>query len=159
MTRPGLFGNPFETAKSFAAWLDSGEIALTDLRPSWLPWCDESKERLRQKRDAILKKIPGLHGKQLACFCGLDAACHADYLAARANRLVVLITFSREMYADTKDQLLEICSPVIAEECSQMGVRFVGVHKLESGFLSSIDGYSIRATCDTVPLELPLQSS
>ena len=85
VTRPGLFGNPFETAKSFERWILAGEISLTDLRREWMPWTPESKERLRQKRDAILQRLPDLVGKPLACFCGLDSPCHADTLCRLAN--------------------------------------------------------------------------
>ena len=33
VTRPGKFGNPFESAESFAAWLESGDVASDLLKP------------------------------------------------------------------------------------------------------------------------------
>jgi hypothetical protein len=34
----------------------------------------------------LLKAIPELRGKNLACFCALDQPCHADVLLEIANR-------------------------------------------------------------------------
>lgn len=37
-------------------------------------------------RDAYVKSIASLRGKNLACWCPLDAPCHADVLLELANR-------------------------------------------------------------------------
>jgi hypothetical protein len=67
--RPGRFGNPFATAAEFRKWLE-GEI---------------DPPELSDRRRWILDNVSGLRGKRLACFCKLDAACHADVLAELAN--------------------------------------------------------------------------
>ena len=66
VTRPGRFGNPFHSASEFRSWLESGPA--DDPRRQW-----------------ILENVESLRGKKLACWCPLDAACHADVLAALAN--------------------------------------------------------------------------
>lgn len=38
-----------------------------------------------QERSAIVDAIPSLRGKNLACWCRLDQACHADVLLELAN--------------------------------------------------------------------------
>lgn len=94
VTRPGRWGNPFTIGDcrdagwrgtdeqiaarckaAFAAWLTS---------PSWrVNWDGPESER---RRAAILSAMPALRGKNLACWCALDAPCHADVLLALANR-------------------------------------------------------------------------
>ena len=41
-----------------------------------------------ERRRAILKDLPTLRGKNLACWCKPDAPCHADVLLELANRPV-----------------------------------------------------------------------
>jgi hypothetical protein len=87
VTRPGKFGNPFETAEAFQAWIKRGEIYLSELKDRTLfPWTPHSKDRLTYLRQRILKNIGELTGKDLACFCSLDCECHADVLLEMANR-------------------------------------------------------------------------
>ena len=38
-----------------------------------------------RRRERILDGLPSLRGKDLACTCPLDQACHGDYLLDRAN--------------------------------------------------------------------------
>lgn len=74
VTRPGKFGNPHATAVEFRLALDSidrGEIG--DGSPEW------------QKMLWIHSNVKQLRGFKLACWCSLDADCHADELAIRAN--------------------------------------------------------------------------
>lgn len=72
--RPGLFGNPFtgpvkaRNVELFAMWL-RGE--LPEVEP--------------ERRERILKRLPELQGKHLACWCGLDCPCHVDVLCEMAN--------------------------------------------------------------------------
>lgn len=72
--RPGLFGNPFSgpsparNVELFAMWM-RGE--LPEVEP--------------ERREMILKRLPELQGKQLACWCSLDRACHVDVLCEMAN--------------------------------------------------------------------------
>ena len=37
-------------------------------------------------RARVLRELPELRGKNLACFCPLDRPCHADVLLEMANR-------------------------------------------------------------------------
>lgn len=41
---------------------------------------------LFEKRRATLERLPELAGKNVACFCKLDAPCHGDTLMELANR-------------------------------------------------------------------------
>ena len=84
--RPTAWGNPFESAEAFRAWLLRGEIYLSDLRDqSLFPWTPESKTKLQAMREAILGNVRTLRGKQLLCWCGLGQDCHGDVLAELAN--------------------------------------------------------------------------
>ena len=83
VTRPGKnrhprFGNPFESAASFAAWLESGDVANDLLKPM-------TPEELEERRQWILANVHTLRGKLVACFCELDKPCHGNELARRAN--------------------------------------------------------------------------
>ena len=80
ITRPGKFGNPFDNAAAFEAWLVHGEITLLCLNREWYPWTEVSKER-----EMILARLPDLRGQQLLCFCGIERDCHGDVLARLAN--------------------------------------------------------------------------
>lgn len=83
--RGTIFGNPFRcddpalAAEAFRCWLDGEpvppregvELALT---PS------------PDRRRTLLRRLPELRGRDLACWCAADAAaCHADLLLERAN--------------------------------------------------------------------------
>jgi hypothetical protein len=78
VTRPGRFGNPFESAESFAAWLESGDVASDLLKPM-------TPEELDERRQWILANVHTLRGKLVACFCELDKPCHGNELARLAN--------------------------------------------------------------------------
>lgn len=96
VTRPTIFGNPFTRASALEGGMiersqPAGEQAkfLVECFLDWLTmplvqdwWTGEESDR---KRAAILAGLPQLHGKQLACYCSLDHACHADVLAWLAN--------------------------------------------------------------------------
>lgn len=84
VTRPGVFGNPFETAAAFGLWLAGGGVTVNDLK-SFLPFNDESLHCLALKRAEILKRLPELRGKHVVCFCSPEQDCHADVLARLAN--------------------------------------------------------------------------
>jgi hypothetical protein len=78
VTRPSKFGNPFESAESFAAWLESGDVASDLLKPM-------TPEELTERRQWIMANVDTLRGKLIACFCKLNDPCHADILARIAN--------------------------------------------------------------------------
>ena len=68
--RPGVFGNPFDTAEEFRAWLD-GRMNVFELE---------------FVRNNLLSCLHELRGKHVACWCPLDCPCHADVLLEFANR-------------------------------------------------------------------------
>ncbi len=77
VSRPSKFGNPFVVSDHlsaccavamYRAWMD-GEILLPGVPLGSLP--QAAKEELR--------------GEDLACWCALDAPCHADVLLEIAN--------------------------------------------------------------------------
>lgn len=93
VTRLGRFGNPFTLEgcreAGFQGTDDELRLRCVEafkvwLGPNWREnWDSEESQRRRQ---AILDALPSLKGKQLACFCSLDRACHADILCALAEK-------------------------------------------------------------------------
>lgn len=67
VTRPGKYGNPF-TVKEY------GDRAIITY-----------KQCLREMLIADPDFLVPLRGKDLACFCPLDAECHGDWLLFMAN--------------------------------------------------------------------------
>jgi len=76
VTRPGKFGNPFETAAEFQSVMELIERG----------WVDEPKSESWQRMVWIHQNVSKLRGFKLACWCPIDAECHADILANLANR-------------------------------------------------------------------------
>lgn len=66
--RPSLFGNP----------LPRGGFE----RANYMCWLSGSSERALR----VMKAVPSLRGKNLACWCKLDQPCHADTLLELANQ-------------------------------------------------------------------------
>lgn len=66
--RPTVFGNPFKTAEEFKRWL-VGEMPFRHVA----------------KKLELLRRLPELRGKDLACWCALEHFCHADVLLEFAN--------------------------------------------------------------------------
>lgn len=60
------------TVVAFCAWL-SGDFS----------YC--GADDYREKREAIVARLQELRGRNLACWCRLDAPCHADVLIELAN--------------------------------------------------------------------------
>lgn len=86
--RPGKWGNPFHISGHlsrdsavflFGLIFDQGD--LSDM---------SSQEKISWPRGKAYPKgdIDKLRGKNLACWCRLDQACHADILLEVANRPV-----------------------------------------------------------------------
>lgn len=84
--RPTKWGNPFKVGKH----VPTAELAVMRFRNAlengaWPRW----RERIGQ---CVFETITvddvrrELRGKDLACFCPLDQACHADVLLVVANR-------------------------------------------------------------------------
>lgn len=74
VTRPGIFGNPFDSALIF-------EEALK-IVGNQEPFRTDFREHMQR----IVDNLEQLRGKNLACFCPLDKPCHADVLLEYANR-------------------------------------------------------------------------
>lgn len=85
--RPSRWGNPFRPCEPFSA----DEVrapALTQadcvelFRQSWNRMLNGSERH----RATALDNLAELRGRNLACWCALDAPCHADVLLELANR-------------------------------------------------------------------------
>lgn len=104
--RPGFWGNPFIVgAASGCEFQDGGDptpmisaLALDQcikfyadalhgfLSPEMHPHGHRWVKRWRDRRNCHPMDLIGdLRGKNLGCFCKLDARCHCDVLLARAN--------------------------------------------------------------------------
>lgn len=92
VTRPGIFGNPFLASECREAGYRGTDAEISQrcvdafrawLGPSWrINWDGPVSEYARAR---VLKNIPTLRGKNLACYCPLDQPCHADVLLEIAN--------------------------------------------------------------------------
>ncbi|RFC66467.1 DUF4326 domain-containing protein [Fulvimarina endophytica] len=86
VTRPGPFGNPFSIAFC-QAWFQmnysDARAKAVSLFREWVNGDLDSKWTEAKKPD-----LSQIRGKNLACFCPLDAPCHADVLLEIANRPV-----------------------------------------------------------------------
>lgn len=86
--RPTIWGNPFQSAGQFRRFLkmSDGKImasvlnAAGDAEPI-------AGLHLIMQRNEIIRRLPELRGKRLACWCGLDCECHADILCEMANTI------------------------------------------------------------------------
>lgn len=86
---PGrIFGNPFTLKAAHEAGYKTyaAADAVRDFR-TWLTGSHEvwTGPQSEVARAAILGNLHRLRGKNLACFCKLDAPCHADVLLELAN--------------------------------------------------------------------------
>lgn len=85
VTRPTKWGNPFKVGMLIAVGgkphvIEDAETAVELYRR----WLHNGSEFTRHTNLAELAKRE-LRGKKLACYCGLDHACHADVLCELAN--------------------------------------------------------------------------
>ena len=84
--RTTLFGNPFFIK-------DYRHDRAVALHRAWITGAGINVEaaNLAEKRDAVLRALPSLRGKNLACWCSLPKVgeadnCHAAILMELANR-------------------------------------------------------------------------
>jgi hypothetical protein len=93
-SRPGPFGNPFTVQQAidvFQCNREAGHAYAVEWFKTWLDADDEAfepyhcYEGTKERRDAIIRRLSELRGKNLACFCGPDLACHCDVLIERAR--------------------------------------------------------------------------
>jgi len=93
VARPTVFGNPFRPGKSFSA-----DMAIT-LHRTWLEsetaeelgYTAMFAEHLNTRRAEVMRRLPDLRGKNLACWCPCPARyerdrCHRAVLMELANR-------------------------------------------------------------------------
>lgn len=81
VSRPGKWGNPFETAEEFRFWLETGKWP-----PTW-PYPHRGSEAVsRRIAKELRNSLEELRGKDLVCWCALDADCHADVLLEISNQ-------------------------------------------------------------------------
>ena len=77
VTRPSIWGNPFETAEEYKSAWDGfnghSELYQWFKAHGWHGGIDKSDVRFYLK------------GKNLACWCAPDQSCHADVLLEIAN--------------------------------------------------------------------------
>lgn len=130
VTRPGKWGNPFETAAKFEAWMER----LTDGHP--LPALD-SPEAKHMKR--IADDIEKLRGFDLACWCSLDKPCHADVLLEYANAV--------KEYENMPDKFTKF-----SKAFAEIGKNILAAGGNEKWPESqTIDGLELRCTCCSHP--------
>jgi hypothetical protein len=93
VTRPGVFGNPFTPQGCREAGFTGTDAEIKQrcvdafrvwLGPHWRENWDGPESEAR--RAELLRRLPELRGKDLACFCALDGPCHSDVLLEIANR-------------------------------------------------------------------------
>lgn len=95
--RPSKWGNPFKMAgaeEMFArrAAVDAYRRLFTQppsrLRHLILRITKGNNGRGEYRVSIMKRSLPDLRGKNLACWCSLDMACHCDVLLELANALV-----------------------------------------------------------------------
>lgn len=82
VARPGKWGNPFKIAPAFdSEGVRFPEITAESAVTLYREWIARALQNWPSTRDALAD----LRGRNLACFCKLDAPCHADVLLELAN--------------------------------------------------------------------------
>lgn len=93
VTRPGPWGNPFTVTTALApgnairAPLSGSYIAVPTVEDAVACYAEMMAEPAEEGQRAyeLRRRLPDLSGHNLACFCRLDAPCHADLLLRLAN--------------------------------------------------------------------------
>lgn len=89
--RTSDFGNPFTIADALEAGYADTEAEARDYvvraHRCWLYGDPDWVRFYPKKRARLLERLPELAGKDLACTCGLDVACHVDALLRVANEV------------------------------------------------------------------------
>ncbi len=96
VARPGPFGNPFTiqgAADVFDCRKGSAHEYAVRWFGEWLAAADDSHgltdlgewQGTREQHRTIWSRMHELRGKNLACFCAPEFACHADVLLRLAN--------------------------------------------------------------------------
>jgi len=90
VSRPSVFGNPFEAKDAEAAGYPDGAAMAVWAFRVWLGMessegCREIRDAYPEQREVLLKHLPTLRGKNLACWC-TGEPCPAAELLDLANR-------------------------------------------------------------------------
>jgi hypothetical protein len=85
--RPSRYGNPCKVGLMQEMGYEDPHAAAADNFRFWLAGSrsDAPTDEADRRRERILADLHLLRGKDLACTCRPDQACHADYLLLRAN--------------------------------------------------------------------------
>lgn len=84
--RPGKWGNPFNLADVLDYYGGDKAKASADCVRSYLRWIEDGTNYCSDDAPPSIEEIQReLRGKNLACWCALDAPCHADVLLHLAN--------------------------------------------------------------------------
>tara|TARA_R110000744_G_scaffold254726_4_gene370302 strand:+ start:590 stop:946 length:357 start_codon:yes stop_codon:yes gene_type:complete len=93
VTRPTIWGNPFihaDPGEAVAAYrkLTRGGTSMFEMGPGKLQFAKNAHPQTLHWHfsDFVRENIHKLRGKDLACWCPLDAPCHADVLLHLANK-------------------------------------------------------------------------
>jgi hypothetical protein len=85
VTRGTPFGNPFsEKWMESHGWNYTSATAV-EMFKAWLIDGFGYSEELDPARAELIRRLPELRGKNLACFCSPEKACHASVLLRIAN--------------------------------------------------------------------------
>lgn len=93
--RPSIWGNPWTHEDTLSSGLFKPECVAQVNVDNFRHWLTATLEQiqffelyreLEPIRQEILRRLPELRGKNLACWCPLDSPCHADVLLELANR-------------------------------------------------------------------------
>lgn len=87
VSRPSRYGNPCKVGLMQEMGYEDPHAAAAANFRTWLAGSrsDAPTDEADRRRERILAGLPALRGKDLACTCRLDQACHADELLRRAN--------------------------------------------------------------------------
>ena len=94
VARPSKWGNPFTVKDCREAGFKGDDTALA-LRcvEAFRVWADTvywqtnwQGPASEARREAILRSLPSIRGKNLACWCKAGDPCHSDVLLEMANR-------------------------------------------------------------------------
>lgn len=87
VSRPGPWGNPFTVTEKVKPGQNIGGVYIAVPTVEDAIACFREMLACEGKRaDELRRRLPELRGKNLACWCRLDQACHADILLELANR-------------------------------------------------------------------------
>jgi len=86
VARPSKWGNPYTPAKYWdAGYSGSLEVVIKHCVEAFAAWLDGRDHWAHPMPVPRPPDLTPLRGKNLACWCALDAPCHADVLLRIAN--------------------------------------------------------------------------